>query len=229
VAFASVRDGSDGADLYVKNVVDDSPPERLLTLPGRQIPQDWREDALLVFTSAAGPPDLWIADLSSDSAVAREYLPSENAVFDARVSPDGTLAAYVECPAAGGTCDVFVRGFPVPGARERVSDGGGRAPTWSPEGNTIYYWASGSGGSTLVAARVRRGPPFVVTRRDSLFSGPYDNGDWDLHPDGDRLIVTAFGAAPDAGAADGGAEFAPERFLVVVNWFEELRERLGGR
>ena len=39
-------------------------------------------------------------------------------------------------------------------------------------------------------------------------------------------IVKAVTGVGRHGTADDGAE--PERFLVVVNWFEELRERVGG-
>jgi hypothetical protein len=46
----------------------------------------------------------------------------------------------------------------------------------------------------------------------------------DLHPDGDRLVVpqiVGIATAPE-GAVPGS-----ERFLVVVNWFEEIRQRMG--
>ena len=44
------------------------------------------------------------------------------------------------------------------------------------------------------------------------------------NPDGDRVLVPlGGGASTDQGGA-GGPE---ERFVVVVNWFEELRQRLG--
>ena len=42
-------------------------------------------------------------------------------------------------------------------------------------------------------------------------------------PDGDRFVVTE-----DIGVEEQtDEEMAPERFLVVVNWFEELRARMG--
>ncbi len=57
-----------------------------------------------------------------------------------------------------------------------------------------------------------------------MFTGNYSPGLTDLNAEGDRLII-----AQDVGAsADGnGADFEPERFIVVTNWFEELRERMG--
>ena len=223
VAFRSLRDGTDSSDLFKKNVNDNSPPEVILTLPGPQFPTHWPSDDVLIFQNG-NPPDLWIVDPSSDSAVAREYLSSETRLLAMRVSPPGDLAAYVS--SASGTSDVYVRSFPEAGARERVSQGGGESPFWSPDGKTIYYWTLGASVVTLMAARVQRGPPFVVTATDSILQGPYRTADWALHPDGDRMVVTQDITSTSAeGQTDGTVN--PERFLVVVNWFEELRERVG--
>ncbi len=225
IAFRSQREGTQGFDLFVKNVNDNSPPDAILTLPGNQAPTHWPSDDVLIFESGT-PPDLWFVDLSSDSAVAREYLPSEAALQDMRVSPSDDLAAYVSNDS--GTDEVYVRSFPEPGAREAVSQGGGRYPFWSPDGNTIYYWTVGPQGSviTFMAARVQRGPPFVVTVRESILEGPYRDDSWALHPDGERIVVVQDVTAASVEAQTDGTT-SPERFLVVTNWFEELRERLG--
>ena len=132
---------TEATDLFVKNVNDNSPPEILLTLPGSQVPSHWPSDDRLVFENGS-PPDLWMLDMSSDSTVAAEYLASEAALMDMRVSPAGGLAAYSSNES--GTVDVYVRSFPEPGAQERVSQGGGAYPFWSPDGNTIYYWTLGA-------------------------------------------------------------------------------------
>ena len=218
IAFTSQREGTDGFDLFVKNLNDNSPPESLLTLPGTQFPTHWPSADTLVFENG-GPPDLWMLDMSSDSAVATEYLPSEDPLLDMRVSPTGDLAAYSS--SEGGTRDVYVRSFPVAGARERVSQGGGIFPFWSPDGNRIYYWRATAGANTLMAASVQRG---VVTSTEPILEGPYDPQNSSLHPDGDRFVVT--GPVASASVDDGAP--SPERFLVVVNWFEELKERMGG-
>jgi len=77
-----------------------------------------------------------------------------------------------------------------------------------------------------MAARIERGPPFVVTSRETVLTSNFLNGSVDLNPDGNRLIGTVRAGAPST-ASDEAA--VPERFLVVVNWFEELKERMGGR
>ena len=225
IAFSSAGEGTDGQDLLVKNVNDDSPSEAILTLPGDQRPTHWPSDDVLIFENGT-PTDLWIVDPSSDSAVAREYLSSEDALQDMRVSPSGDLAAYVSD--ASGRGEIYVRSFPEAGAPERVSQGGGTHPMWSPDGNTIYYWTPGARGTdiTLMGARVQRGPPFVLVDTDPVLQGPYLATTWALHPDGDRIVVTRDVTSVSAEAQTGGTA-NPERFLVVTHWFEELRERLG--
>ena len=223
IAFRSNREGTVTFDLFVKNVNDNSPPEAILTLPGNQSPTHWPSDDVLIFGSENA--DLWMVDLSSDSAVAREYHSSEAALFNMRVSPSGDLAAYASYENGP---EIYVRSFPETGARERVSQGRGEYPFWSPDGNAIYYWTQGTLGSviSLMRARVQRGPPFVVTATDTILEGPYDPRDWALHPDGDRFVVTTDATDPSVESQTDGTA-GQERFLVVVNWFEELRQRMG--
>ena len=107
-----------------------------------------------------------------------------------------------------------------------MSEGGGVIPFWSPDGNTLYYARSdGAGGGTYSAARIQRDPVPVVLSTDSLFTGraylaPFPGSG--LHPDGDRWIVpqNVGSAGPEAGAE-------PERLIMITNFFEDLRERMG--
>ena len=67
----------------------------------------------------------------------------------------------------------------------------------------------------------------VVLSTDVLFNpGPHaqPSAGSTLHPDGDRFIL-----AQNAGSGDveEGAAAEPQRFILVTNWFEELRQRMG--
>ena len=218
IAFASIREGTDASDLFVKTVNDDSPPQMLVTLPGAQYPTQWPSEDVVVCRSGA-PSDLWMVDLSSDGAVASPYLESEAPLYDLMVSPDGDLAAYTSLES--GTEEVYVRSFPVARQPEIVSQGGGLFPLWSPDGNTIYYWTLGGASAikSLIATTIERGPPFAVTSRDTVLTGVYRSLDSDLHPDGDRLVISQ-----NVGASGAGTT-ADQRVLIVTNFFEELRER----
>jgi Tol biopolymer transport system component len=158
IAFTSQRDGTDGLDLFVKTVDDDSPPQMIVTLPGIQSPAQWPSDDLIIFESGA-TPNLWMVDLSSDSAVVSPYLESESFLIDVLVSPDGGLAAYTS--PESGRREVYVSSFPEARQPEIVSQGGGHIPFWSPDGNTIYYWTPGDRTDikSLIATRIQRAPP----------------------------------------------------------------------
>ena len=225
VAFTSQRDGTDRLDLFVKTLDDDEPARPIITLPANQLAVQWQSDTLIVFEQSpgCGAADLWMLDLSDpDSAVAVEYLTSEANLRDITVSPDGTLAAYTSDET--GTNEVSIRSFPEPGERTPVSQGGGEFPFWSPDGSTVFYWTDVAGWAEefFMAARIRRDPAPVVQRTDTLFTGRYVRDGWSLHPEGDRLVVPQ-----PVLAADDGADAETERHLVVTNWFEELRRRMG--
>jgi len=223
VAFASQREGTDGLDLFVKTLDDNAPARSMIRLAGDQIPTQWPSDTLIVFESGS-PADLWMLNLADpDNPRAEAYLEQEWDFGHIMVSPDGDLAAYVSNES--GSDEVYIRSFPEPDGPTLVSQGGGWYPLWSPDGSTIFYSAPpGVTTVTFWAARIQRDPTPVVLRRDTLFAGNYNRGASDLHPDGDRLVIQQYSAS----SVESAGEVAErERFIVVVNWFEELRERMG--
>ncbi|MEQ1856469.1 MAG: protein kinase [Longimicrobiales bacterium] len=221
VAFSSVRDRTEGADLFVKDLTDDSPPTSILTLEADQLVMQWPADTLIVFEQgASGNADLWTLDLSDPaSPEARPYLTSEANLQRIVVSPDGRLAAYRSNES--GTSEIYIRSFPNAGERTVVSRGGGSIPYWSPDGRTLYYHTGN--GRAFVAARLLREPVPAVLSLDTLFSAPgYPFEPFPgaaLHPDGDRFISTVL----DAAAGAEGEATAPQRIILVKNFFEELK------
>ena len=122
-----------------------------------------------------------------------------------------------------GQDEIYIRSFPDPGERTLVSQGGGTVPFWSPDGNTLYY-ATGFG-QPFMAARLQRDPVPVVLSTDTLFTrvgaGTEAFPGSALHPDGDRFILAR--NATTGTVAEGGATEA-ERLILVLNFFEELRQ-----
>jgi len=223
VAFSSVREGTDGLDLFVKDLDDDSAPRSIITLEANQFLTQWPSDSLIVFEQrAGGNTNLWTVDLSDpDNPRAEDYLTSESDLRYMVVSPDGTLAAYRSNES--GQNEIYIRSFPEAGAQTIVSQGGGGTPFWSPDGSRLYYF-TGLGGP-LMAARLQRNPVPVVLFRDTLVAAnfssvrPFQGSG--LHPEGDRFIL-----AGDVGSGDAAAE--PNQIILVQNFFTELRERMGG-
>ena len=227
LAFTSSREGSVGRDVYVKNVYDDSAPQRIFGAPGRSRPDQWLDGDVLVFTtgSSAARNNSWTMEIP-DSATAAPYIAAEGNRHWARVAPQGDLAAYQSNET--GRNEIFVRSFPVARQPTPVSSGGGARPMWSPDGNTIYYWREQlQGPDSLFAARITREPAFAVLSTDFVLAGDYKAAeDWDLHPDGDRFVTTRVVGTDQAGGGTSGIE--PERHLIVTNWFTELIASAGG-
>ena len=224
IAFASTREGTTGADLFVKDLDDDSQPRSIITLDANQWPTQWPSDTLIVFEQRPNSSELWMVNLSDpDSARAAAYLSAEARLRKIVVSPDGTLAAYASNES--GQSEIYIRSFPDPGERTLVSQTAAFVPFWSPDGNTLYYETFRAGVSPFMAARIQRNPVPVVLSRDALFTMPslvQPFAGSGLHPDGDRFILAKHVSTADAD--EGAAE--PERLIMITNWFEELRQRV---
>ncbi len=221
IVFSSNRDGTEERDLFVRTVNGSDPEERILTEVRSQDVRAWSVNDLLLFEGpqpVGGRSDLWIATAAADAS-ATVYVRSESDLDDVAVSPDAAWAAYQSNQ--GLTDDVYVRSFPDAGREFIVSSGGGQFPRWSPDGGTIYYWRRVNASvDSLFAARVRTEPTFAVLSEDLVLTGDYVPEYWDIHPDGDRIVVAQ--PAAQSAVAVGGQE----RFTVVVNFFEELKERV---
>jgi serine/threonine-protein kinase len=217
---------STGEDLYLQVADGSDSARRLMAMPESQWPQAWPDESTIVFgTRAGGQADLLITS-PVDSAATRVYQEAPWSEYDFDLSPDGQLAAYVS--EEGGRDQVWVRDFPVARGKWLVpgSDGAGQ-PRWATDGKAIYFWKLRSGQDTLLVARVDRAPQVVIHDPVPVPGlPPVVMRGWDLAPDGQRLVVssvltpTVAGTSEDQSAADG-------RYLVTINWFEELKARMG--
>ena len=159
--------------------------------------------------------DLLMASLDSPGVV-RRFVATPAAEYLPRVSPSGRLLAYVSDET--GRAEVYVT--PLSGAKGRVlvSAGGGTEPVWSPTGEELFYRAP----THLISARVTESPELAVSRRDTLFEDRYARSEgyhaqYDVFPSGTEFLMVR----PDSTRAT--------RFVVVVNWFDELRRLTSAR
>ena len=215
IAFA--RFGADGGSgLYTVPVDGSRPAQPLLEKPGFQIPTAWSPDGsqILFVDFTAGLSDTDLGVLSIGSTDAGTYLEADWNESAADISPNGAWAAYVSDE--DGLEDVYVRAFPEPGAMWKVSEGGGLAPHWDPDGTAIYYMD----GDNLMAAAVEAdAESFEVLSRSRVVTGPYKD-EFDVFPDGRFLMIRR-------ATGDDGAE-AASRLVVVANWTKELLDRMEG-
>jgi serine/threonine-protein kinase len=116
--------------------------------------------------------------------------------------------------------DVYVRPFPGPGGKVRVSTAGGVFPHWSAAGHELLFAAAG--GKVMVVPYTIVGDAFradkatawsptnVGTRLGSRSTG-FANGIYDLHPDGKRIALDAT-QAHDAGIQN--------KVVFISNFFD---------
>ena len=136
------------------------------------------------------------------------------------VSPDGRWLAY-ESDESGDRIEVFLRPFPdVTGRREQVSVDGGRYPVWDPRGTGDLFYVDPKGGMRVVS--VKQSPELSVGRATKLFDWvPPSRGisgrPYDVSPIDGRLLLIKSAGTPGDGTIN---------ISVVLNWFEELRQRV---
>jgi Tol biopolymer transport system component len=157
----------------------------------------------------------------SGGNAATEIRPLLNTRFgelNPNLSPDARWIAYESNES--GQSEIYVRPFPeVDGGRWQVSTGGGVQPVWARSGRELFY----RDGNAIVAVPVQAGPSFAAGNPKALFEGRYVLGfgghrSYDVSPDGQRFLLIKAGAV----AASPQAA-PPARFIIVENWFEELR------
>jgi eukaryotic-like serine/threonine-protein kinase len=127
-----------------------------------------------------------------------------------------------------GDFQIYVRPLPnvVEGDQVQVSNAGGTYPLWSRDGSELFYLQPAAAGAELVSVAVRSGgagSAFTFGERNVVLDWPYfGNGagrTYDVSPDGQRFLAIRVGDAADG---DPSVDIT-----VVLNWFTELKERMG--
>ena len=236
--------------IYTKAANGTGEAERVFSLPGRYIRPSSisRDGKTLLFAErddstdepAAAVPNWDISALPMEGERKRRVLLKETyAELIPKISPDGRYLAYASNES--GQMEVYVRPFPdVDKDRWQVSTNGGESPRWSLDGRELYYItypasiAKSTAGSMakvvleyllpkVMAVKVETEPIFKPGKPEILFQGPYSTRrGWDIDPDGKRFLMIK----PRIMAGSESASEIPRKISIVLNWFEELKERV---
>jgi Tol biopolymer transport system component len=171
---------------------------------------------------------LSVGDKKDDAFGSMESLESMDPAF----SPDGHWVAYKALRRSEAVPHVYMEPFPRTGDQHLVAKGEGNGPFWSPNGKDLYYTPAAG---RLAVLR-------VFTRPEVLFgdSAPVPRGgliasgqargmrrNWDLHPDGKRLLGVLAEAISTGDTLPGQGQAGVTPVIdVVTNWFEELKQKV---
>jgi len=212
VTYSSIRDGID--KVYWKAADGSSGEELLWHKQPFLLPGSWSPDGkrLAFYEINAGTlRDIGVLSLQDSSKSL--FVATEANEFSPVFSPDGNWIAYTSNEA--GRYEVYVKPYPVTGARYQISIGGGNQPVWAPDGNELFYRK----GNKMMVVTIETNPVFKRGTPRKLFEGywGFKNNDafraqYDIHPDGDRFLMIK-----------QEEEKRINHVNVVLNWSEELK------
>jgi Tol biopolymer transport system component len=226
IAFQSNKEGS--ADIFWQLADGSGGLERLTTSEYIRAPNSWSPDGqLLAFqeTTPTTQRDIWVlrmagpSSAAADSGQVRKAQPFLRTPFSesaARFSPDGHWITYVSDES--GRFEVYVQPYPGPGGKWQISTEGGGEPMWNPNGRELFYRS----GDKMMAVDITTQPSFTVGKPRMVFEGPYvptpaTLPNYDVSPDGQRFLMLK---------PVEQAQAAPTQINVVLNWFEELKQKV---
>ena len=181
-------------------------------LSRNNVPASWSPDGQqLAFTEDASNRTIWFLSLKDNQPhlfADTHWLESAPAF-----SPDGHWVAYASNES--GRYEVFVKPYPGPGGKWQISTDGGAEPIWNPKGRELFYRSA----QQMIAVDYTEQPTFSAGKPRILFQGVYTTSprslpDYDVSPDGQRFLMLK------------AAEQVPGQISVVLNWFEELKQKV---
>ena len=220
IAFQSNREGP--LNTYWQLADGSGGLERLTTSDVTQTPNSWSPDGQLLAVLEVNPTtgrDIWVLRMGDPGTPghARQAQPFLQTRFNEsapQFSPDGHWLAYVSDES--GRYEVYVKPYPGPGGKWQISTEGGTEPVWNPKGRELFYRS----GDKMMALEITMRPSFSVGKPKVLFEGAYEPTpvtfpNYDVSPDGRRFLMLK----------DVGQEQSPAQINVVLNWFEELKQK----
>ena len=236
LVFQSDRDGDRG--IWWQLADGTGAPQRLTTADKdtEHVPESWspKDDGFLFRITKGDVNTLWFFSLKEQKAIrfgAVQSVGPTNATF----SPDGQWVAYETRTNALGSGlgvegAIYVQPFPATQAIYQlpaVERGGYRHPHWSPNGKELFFIIGGNVRLRVVSVKTQ--PDFIFGNAESLPKPGYwlDNANdnatqWDVLSDGQHFIINALAAS--VGQPDSVG--LGQQIHLVLNWFEELKQRV---
>jgi eukaryotic-like serine/threonine-protein kinase len=186
-------------------------PQRILEKASNPRPSSFSPDGRLVYSpfGTQGLPDIWTLPLD---------LRDPEHPKPGKAEPDGKFIAYASTEL--GANEVFVRSFPGPGGKWKVSTNGGKFPAWAPSTRELFFLGGDdrimTASYTITGDSFAAGTPRVWAPTQIFRDGVRQN--FDVTPDGKRVVVFP---RPMETSSEG-----PLHATFLLNFFDEVRRRV---
>jgi eukaryotic-like serine/threonine-protein kinase len=225
IAFSAERDGAE--NIYWQAADGSGAPEPLTSTRNISIqPTGFSPDGKVLLVGGNAPP----YGVSVAEVGARDLDPLFEDSFQENngvISPDGKWLAYQSDES--GRFEIYVRPFPdINREKHLISNGGGTRPLWSRNGRELFYLSFSQPAPLLGAVMgvpVETGTTFRAGTAKTIVQGNYIAANagrtYDVSPDGQRFLMIKL--APEA---EADLNPRPLQMNVVLNWLEELKQRV---
>jgi serine/threonine-protein kinase len=188
-------------------------PVVLLESENRLHPDAWFPDGRHVLFQESSPSTGWdlhslqVDDAGRPVGTRKAFAASPFHESTAAISADGRWVAY-ESDELDGVVQIYVRSWPDGVRKVQASTGGGRLPSWGPNGE-LYYWQTGENVLRVIRAR-ETGGQLTLGPADPVWQGDVasavlrrlliavPNARFDIEPRGERFLVLER-LSPDSG------------------------------
>jgi dipeptidyl aminopeptidase/acylaminoacyl peptidase len=232
VLWTSTRGGGN-PNLYVQAADGTGSPERLTTSTMNQFPTSVTADGRTVVVFGSGGStmiDIFTIDLQNGERKESPLIQTAGLDLGGELSPDGKWLVYHSTES--GEAQVYVRPFPdVQRSRSLISTAGGTRAMWSRNGREVLY-LDADGLLTSVAVSVGPNGAFEAGVPRKLLNTRYflgvsalglDLRGYDATADGERFLMIK------NPADDNRSEPPLANLVVVLDWIEEIKQRLPAR
>jgi WD40 repeat protein len=201
-----------------------SQPESLTESKAPLFPDAFTQDGkrLAYDDFSTGRSQIWTVPLEDTGGQLKagkpeQFLESGFSDVAQAFSPDGRWLAYQSNES--GKFEIYVRAFPPPssgqGGKWQISNGGGHELHWPRNGHDLFYR---SGDQIMAASYTVKGDMFVAEKPRGWIA-KLGGTDWDVAPDGKRVLVLTPVESAEAPKQE-------HEVVFLENFFDYLQQRV---